>query len=320
MIETFNLTKKFGDLVAVDSVNLKINKGEIFGLLGPNGAGKTTTISMLSVLIPPTEGNAIVGGFDITKNSLDVRKSIGIVFQSPSVDDLLSGFQNLELHGLLYGMDKKTRRNRIDEVLKLVELQNRADDSVKNYSGGMRKRIEIARGLMHHPKILFLDEPTVGLDPQTREHIWDYIQKLVKEENITVLLTTHYMEEAEFLCDRVGIIDYGKLIAIDSPKNLKSKLGVSDFLYLETDEDLNKLQKLDFVEEISKDKGSFLVKIKDAQKNLQKLLAQINNLKSIEVRKRTLNDVFIHYTGRGLRDEQGNDSIAQRIMNQRSGR
>ena len=225
IIETKNLTKTYGDLTAVDHLDLKIGKGEVFGLLGPNGAGKSTTLLMLTTLVPPTSGTALVNGFDILRQPDQVRKSIGIVFQDPSSDETLTGYENLKLHGLLYDMDSALREERIVEVLALVELTDRKDDMVKKYSGGMRRRLELARGLMHHPEILFLDEPTLGLDPQTREHIWEYIRKLAKEKEITIIITTHYMDEADRLCDRLAIIDRGKIAVLGNPDQLKKELG-----------------------------------------------------------------------------------------------
>jgi ABC-2 type transport system ATP-binding protein len=205
------LTKKYNEINAVDNLNLKIKEGEIFGLLGPNGAGKTTTLLMLTTLKQPTSGTAKVNNFDIIKQPNKVRKSIGIVFQDPSSDDILTGYENLKLHGWLYDMPDDLKERRIKEVLELVDLTDRKNDLVKKYSGGMRRRLEVARGLMHHPKVLFLDEPTLGLDPQSRDHIWKYIEKLSKEEKITIIITTHYMDEADKLCDRLAIIDKGKI-------------------------------------------------------------------------------------------------------------
>jgi len=224
-VEIKNLTKKFGKFVAVDDLSLEIKEGQLFGLLGPNGAGKTTTISMLATLLNPTSGSAKICGHDVKKDRDMVRKSIGIVFQDQSLDDELTGRENMNLHGMLYGLNKAKRGERIKELLGLVELKDKADNVVKSYSGGMKRRLEIARGLMHHPKVLFLDEPTIGLDPQTRRRIWNYIKDLNKKENITLILTTHYMDEADVLCDEVAIIDNGKIVALDSPENLKKKIG-----------------------------------------------------------------------------------------------
>ena len=249
-IETFDLTKRFKDLTAVDHVNLKVRHGEIFGLLGPNGAGKTTAISMLCTILKPTEGTAAVNGYDILKDSHDVRKSIGIVFQEPSVDDILTGRENLRLHAMWYGVPKEIRVNRIDEVLKLVGLESRQHDLVKTYSGGMRRRLELARGLLHLPKVLFLDEPTLGLDPQTREHIWQYIESLSREREMTIVLTTHYMEEADRLCNRVAIIDEGKIVVMDSPQDLKETVG-GDIVRLKTKTlDMERFKKLDSVTKV----------------------------------------------------------------------
>jgi len=221
-IETKNLTKKFNGLIAVNNISFGVQEGEIFGLLGPNGAGKTTAIKMLATLLNPTKGEAKVCGFDILKQRDEVRSSIGIVFQEPALDNRLTGYENLDFHARLYGLDSETRKKRIEEVLNLVELQDKANVLVINYSGGMQRRLEIARGLMHYPKVLFLDEPTLGLDPQTRHRIWDYIKQLNQKEKITIILTTHYMEEADSLCQRVGIIDFGKIVTLDTPQNLKN--------------------------------------------------------------------------------------------------
>lgn len=305
MITTSKLTKQFGKLTAVDSLDLKIKKGEIFALLGPNGAGKTTTISMLSALLKPSGGTATVNGFDVKAQSLSVRQSIGIVFQSPSIDDLLSGRENLELHGILYGMKSEERKKRIAEVLELVGLADRADDQVKTYSGGMKKRIEIARGLMHKPTVLFLDEPTIGLDPQTRAHIWNYIKNLSKDEGITVLLTTHYMEEAETLADRVGIIDHGKLIALGTPDELKESIGAFDLVIMRGAKVGKDIEKLKFVKSVKTEKDHTMISMESAGKNLCLLLQKIGGSDEIEVRKPTLSDVFIYYTGRDIRDDKG---------------
>src|SRR4030066_54330 len=223
-IETKELTKRYGDLVAVDNLNLTIDYGEVFGLLGPNGAGKTTIISMLCTIINPSSGSATVNGFDILKRPANVRRSIGIVFQDPSIDDRLTGRENLQLHACLYDLRAELAKKRIAEVLNLVGLEDRAESAMKTYSGGMRRRLELARGLLHHPRVLFLDEPTLGLDPQTREHLWAYIENLARTTEITIVITTHYMEEADKLCNRVAIIDYGKIKVVDTPANLKAAL------------------------------------------------------------------------------------------------
>ncbi len=223
VIEVKNLTKKFDDFLAVDHISFSVRAGEIFAFLGPNGAGKTTTIKMLTTLLKPTSGSMSVDGHNPAKDQEEVRRSIGIVFQDPSVDDELTAYENLEFHGVLYGVPKEIRKERIFQMLELVELQERRNDLVKYFSGGMKRRLEIARGFIHYPKILFLDEPTLGLDPQTRKHIWNYIEDLNKKEHLTIFFTTHYMEEAEQVTEKIAIIDQGKIIAQGSLEELKSK-------------------------------------------------------------------------------------------------
>jgi ABC-2 type transport system ATP-binding protein len=310
IIETFNLTKEFNGLKAVNNVSLQIEEGEIFGLLGPNGAGKTTFISMLCTLLRPTSGTAKVNGFDIIKQQSEVRKSIGIVFQDPSLDNRLTGRENLEMHAGLYGVPKAERKKRIEEVLDLVALSDRADELVKNYSGGMKRRLEIARGLIHYPKVLFLDEPTLGLDPQTREHIWEYIKKLAKRENITILLTTHYMEEADALCNRVAIMDHGEIKVLDTPENLKNSLE-GDVIILEANRSETIAEKIKSLEEVKKvhiiDNKIFIT-VKNAEIFAPKILefAKSNDVTvtSMSMRKPSLGDVFLHYTGREIREEK----------------
>ncbi|MCX8178555.1 MAG: ATP-binding cassette domain-containing protein [Candidatus Aenigmarchaeota archaeon] len=315
-VETFDLTRKFKDVTAVNKINIKIEQGEIFGLLGPNGAGKTTLISMLCTLLQPTDGTAKVNGFDIITEKDKVRKSIGIVFQDPSLDNRLTAMENLQLHAGLYGVPKNERQKRINEVLELVSLTDKANVLVKNYSGGMKRRLEIARGLIHFPKILFLDEPTLGLDPQTREHIWDYIKTLAQHENITIIITTHYMEEADALCDRVAIIDNGEIKILDSPKKLKDKLK-GDTIVLETKVDqktLSKLKSVKSVKSIKQTDGKLYVNISNAEKNAVKILSIVKNVKSLSIRKPTLGDVFIHYTGKEFRDETNNGNPNKRFL------
>ncbi len=223
IIEVKNLVKNFGEFKAVNDISFSVKRGEIFAFLGPNGAGKSTTIKILTTLLHPTSGEIILNEFNPVSNPDQVRHSFGIVFQDPSLDDELTAYENLEFHGVLYGVPKDLRRKRIDELLGFVDLMDRKDDFVKNFSGGMKRRLEIARGLLHHPKILFLDEPTLGLDPQTRNHMWSYISRLNKEEGMTIFFTTHYMEEADKMSNTVAIIDKGKIIARGSSAELKSK-------------------------------------------------------------------------------------------------
>jgi ABC-2 type transport system ATP-binding protein len=312
-IETFDLTKRFGDLVAVDKLSISVEQGEVFGLLGPNGAGKTTTISMLCTILKPTSGTAKVNGFDIVKHATQVRKSIGIVFQDPSIDDRLTGRENLYMHANLYGVPTSEQKPRIERVLKLVELEDRADDILRTYSSGMRRRLEIARGLIHYPKILFLDEPTIGLDPQTREHIWAYIQELKKSHDITIVLTTHYMEEADRLSDRVAIIDYGKIVASDTPAKLKETLE-GDVITIKT-KDAEKLSsvmtKMAAIRNTRIADDNVEVTVREGKKLLPKIvdLATKNkvDVESVSIREPSLEDVFIHYTGRAIRAEGSNE-------------
>ena len=320
VIDTKNLTKKYKEITAVDNLNLQIEEGEIFGLLGPNGAGKTTTLLMLTTLKKPTSGTAKVNNFDIAKQPDKVRKSIGIVFQDPSSDDILTGYENLKLHGWLYDMPDDLRERRIKEVLELVDLTDRKNDLVKKYSGGMRRRLEIARGLMHHPKVLFLDEPTLGLDPQSRDHIWNYIEKLAKEENITIIITTHYMDEADKLCDRLAIIDRGKIVVLGTPKKLKKDLG-GDIIRLKAKKlDIDALKKLKYVKKVDNCDGEVCLTVKDADKHLQEILKVIGKVESVEIRSPTLDDVFLHYTGRVIRDDSPEGGWAERAMNLESRR
>jgi len=312
-IETMDLTRKFGKLTAVDHVNLQVEDGEIFGLLGPNGAGKSTMISMLCTILKPTSGTAKVNGYDIIKEPGDVRKSIGIVFQDPSIDDKLTGRENMEMHADLYNVPQDVMHSRIDEVLKLVELEDRASNFVNTYSGGMRRRLEIARSLIHYPKVLFLDEPTIGLDPQSRDHIWNYIKNLKKRENITIILTTHYMEEADELCDRVAIIDRSKIIALDSPHNLKEQLENEVITIKTKNNDLfiTKLAETKIANKITEIDGELNLNVKNAHTALPRVFELAVSagvyVESIELREPDLDDVFMYYTGREIRESSGKE-------------
>ena len=319
-VETDGLSKRYGDLLAVDHLDLKIEAGEIFGLLGPNGAGKTTTLSMLATLLKPTSGTARVNGYDILQQPGEVRHSIGIVFQDPSSDDVLTGRENLYLHALMFGVPRNERKQKIEYVLGLVDLQDRADDIVKKYSGGMRRRLELARGLLHNPRILFLDEPTLGLDPQTREHIWQYIENLVRLEKVTVIITTHYMDEADRLCDRVAIIDHGKIVALDKPSALKAKVGGEIIRLRARSPKLEPIKELDYVLSVDQSGSTLLLTVKDAGAHLQEILGLVGQVDSVEVRSPTLNDVFLHYTGQEIREESGEGGVFERIARVRSGR
>lgn len=306
IIEVKNLRKIFNhEFKAVDGINFEVRKGEIFGFLGPNGAGKTTTLNILCALTKPTEGEASVCEYDVMKQPDDVRKCIGIVFQDMSLDDRLTAKENLELHARLYGVPKSDRKKRINEVLELAELKDRENSIVKTLSGGMKRRLELARGLIHHPKVLFLDEPTLGLDPQTRKHIWDYILKLKKEKGITIMLTTHYMEEADELCDRIAIMDHGKIIALNTSKNLKDSLGGDTIILDLKDEDIKKGMKI--FKNSKAFNGQLFLSVKNGGREIQRILetARKNKIDVIEanIRKPTLNDVFLSLTGREIREE-----------------
>jgi len=319
VIKVKNLTKVFNnEIKAVNGINFEINQGEIFGFLGPNGAGKTTTINMLCTLIKPTKGEANICEYSIIKNPEQVRECIGLVFQDPTLDDRLTAKENLELHARLYGVPKSQRKKRINEVLELVELSDRANSIVRTFSGGMKRRLEIARGLIHYPKVLFLDEPTLGLDPQTRKHVWDYILKLKKEFKITIMMTTHYMEEADELCDRVAIIDHGKIIASEEPKKLKDGLGGDTIILDISDKNLEKAKKV-----FKKAKffdSQVLLSVKNAGREIKKVLekAKKNKIEVIEanIRKPTLNDVFLNLTGREIREETAGlrEELKRRMM------
>lgn len=286
----------------MDGVSLEIGKNEVFGLLGPNGAGKTTVIHMLATLLKPTSGTATVNGYDIISEPGKVRSSIGIVFQSPSSDDMLSGYENLKIHAFLYGVPSEERENRIQSVLDLVGLSDRQHDQVKKYSGGMRRRLEIARGLLHEPTVMFLDEPTLGLDPSSREMMWEYIKKLVKEKEVTLILTTHYMEEADHLCDRIGIINEGKIIALDTPANLKKSVG-GDIVRLKpkTYPDLESLRKLIYIRKIEIVDGHVTMYVDNARENIPDLLKHIE-AEFVEFRSPDLNDVFLKLASRQIRE------------------
>jgi ABC-2 type transport system ATP-binding protein len=303
VIETHGLTKNYGKITAVDNLGISIEEGEIFGLLGPNGAGKTTIIKMLATLLEPTSGTATVNGFDIKKQPARVRESIGIIFQEPSSDELLTGYENIRLYAMMYGLSTDQIKTRSAEALELVELTDRKDDLVKHYSGGMRRRLEIARSLIHRPKVLFLDEPTLGLDPRGRENMWNYILKLVKELKMTVFLTTHYMEEADALANRIGIIDRGKIAILDSPNALKRMLG-GDLVTIKAKAlNIEKIRKLSYVTDVTQENDETKIIIENVSENLQHLLTAVGKIDSVQVRNTTLNDVFLRFTGRQIQEE-----------------
>ena len=311
-IETKSLTKSFGVLVAVNDISFSVEKGEIFGFLGPNGAGKSTTMMIFTTLLKPTNGNALVGGFDVLKNPKQVRENIGFVQQETTVDEYLSGRENLLLQAKLNHIPKNEINQRIDEVLDLIELSDKQDEAVVTYSGGMRKRLDIAGGLLHHPRVLFLDEPTVGLDIQTRRKIWQYIKKIHTQFDMTIFLTTHYMEEADSLCDRIGIIDHGKIQVIDTPKNMKNDLG-NEIISLVIESNSNydsfllELKKIEFIKKINEDDSKLTLFTSNGTEVIPQIF-QISSelgikIKSISLTQPTLDDVFISYTGHEIRDD-----------------
>ena len=319
-ITTTKLTKQFGSLTAVDCIDISIGRGEVFGLLGPNGAGKTTTISMLATLLKPTSGKAYVDGYDITAQKVAVRSSIGLVFQDPSSDEELTAEENMDFHGRLYSVPKSVRKKRIPELLSMVDLADRSGDRVKTFSGGMKRRLEIARGFLHHPAVLFLDEPTTGLDPQTRRRIWEHIQMLNSERGVTVLLTTHSMEEADFLCGRIAIMDHGKIIALGSPGELKNGLG-GDLISIETENNDKLLLLLAGADWTGKPRildGRVNITVTEGESKIPELIRLTEgagiDIKSVTLKKPTLEDVFIHHTGRAIRAEAGStvDRMRQR--------
>ena len=311
-IEVRELVKKFGELAAVDGVSFEVREGEFFGFLGPNGAGKTTLIRMLTTLIKPTSGRAVVAGFDVVKEDDEVRRSIGVVPQAMTSDLDLTAYENMDIYGRFYGMPARERRERIARLLEIVGLTNRAGDLVATYSGGMRRRLEIVKALVHRPRILFLDEPTQGLDPQSRRTVWDLLVEFKKEEKLTIFISTHHMEEADALCGRVGIIDYGKIIALDSPEKLKEQLPEKDTVLMElqgiNEGLISELMALDFVYGVKEEDGTLKVEVKNgahvAPLLLGKCLEKGKTVTSMSIKERSLEDVFIHYTGRTIREEE----------------
>jgi ABC-2 type transport system ATP-binding protein len=316
IIEVKNLTKKFDKLTAVNNISFSVKQGEIFGFLGPNGAGKSTTISILSTLLKPDSGQALINGFNVNKQRNQVRKSIGLVFQDSSLDDKLTAKENLYFHADLYGVDKKIFNERLPEVLRLVDLWDRRDHIVKTFSGGMKRRLEIARGLIHYPQVMFLDEPTIGLDPQTRFNIWEYVLRLKKEKDMTIFMTTHYLAEAEY-CDRIAIIDRGKIVALDTPINLKKMVG-GDIITITAanTEKLKQEIETKFGAAVKVEDNKLKIKVADGDKFLAKLFNELEEkIQSVELRKPTLDDVFLNLTGKKIREEEasGKDEMRRRM-------
>jgi ABC-2 type transport system ATP-binding protein len=306
-----NLTRRFETLTAVDDISFTVERGELFALLGPNGAGKTTIINMLITLLPLTSGKAWVAGFDVSREKDAVRRHIGVVFQEPALDKDLTGRENLDFHAMMYGLSRAEREQRIAEVLELVELTERADVLVQNYSGGMKRRLEIARGLIHHPSVLFLDEPTLGLDAQTRRRIWEYIRRMNREEGVTIILTTHYMEEADYLAKRVAIIDRGRIVAMGTPSGLKDVLG-GDVITLDLDGTgssfIPLLGGIPWVKGAKEQNGEITVTVEAGERRVPELVSIAHDhgihVNSVLLRKPSLEDVFIHFTGRSIRERE----------------
>lgn len=313
-IEVIELTKRFGPLTAVDDVSFWVEDGEVFGFLGPNGAGKTTTINVLCTLMRPTAGRAKVAGYDVASQRNAVRQSIGLVFQDPSLDDQLTAYENLRFHAHLYNVRGSERAERIEEALRVVELWDRRDALVRTYSGGMKRRLELARGILHHPRVLFLDEPTLGLDPQTREHVWEYILELQRAHEITIFMTTHYMDEAEH-CDRIAIIDQGKIVALDTPDALKRMVGV-DIVTVQTEDSEQAAREIQerYGLEPQKDDTRIRLEVEAGAEFIPRLVRELGvAIKSVDLHRPTLDDVFLKLTGRAIREEEADPLTFMRL-------
>ena len=327
-----SLTKEFGNFRAVDNISFQVEEGEIFGFLGPNGAGKSTTMMILTTLLKPTSGSALVGGYDVMSDAKKVREKIGYVQQEISVDEFLTGRENLYLHARINQIPSNLIKSRIDDVLELVELGEKKDQATLTYSGGMRKRLDIANGLLSRPSVLFLDEPTVGLDIQTRRKIWGYIKKIRKDFGMTIFISTHYMEEADDLCGRIGIIDFGKIQVIDTPKSMKSAIGneIISFNLVDgkanQDTLIDQINNIEFVKEVKNKQGLITVFSTKSNEVIPKIFQASTNLNmkinSLTLKQPTLDDVFISYTGHDLRDETENKKYSRRKefnLNRRKG-
>ncbi len=310
IVKVENLVKKYGEVVAVNDISFSVTQGEIFGFLGPNGAGKTTTINILCTLLKPTSGRATVAGFDVVRQQNQVRQSIGLVFQDPSLDERLSGIQNLRFHALVYNVPASIREQRIEQLLKMMELWEKRNSEVRTYSGGMKRRLELARGLLHHPRVLFLDEPTLGLDPQTRNRIWEYVTEMRRQKGTTIFFTTHYMDEAE-KADRIAIIDHGKLVASDTPEALK-KLVSKDIICIKTDDSNKAAEEIRqrYLIEARQDENGLCIEVANGEEFMPVFIKEFGTkILSISLRRPSLNDVFLKLTGREIREEETSDTF-----------
>jgi ABC-2 type transport system ATP-binding protein len=315
------LVKRYGRLTAVDDISFTVQDGELFGFLGPNGAGKSTTINVLCTLLRPSAGRATVNGFDVQREPHLVRRSIGIIFQDPSLDDRLTAMENLEFHARIYNLPRSVWAVRCERLLRIVDLQERRKDLVKTFSGGMKRRLEVARSLLHHPSVLFLDEPTIGLDPQTREHIWRYLVELRAREGVTLFLTTHYMDEAE-RCDRIAIIDHGQIVAVDTPSRLKALVGGDVVTIRTADTELAASNvRARFGLESVQDNGFLRLEVPEGEHFIPRLVAGLDvPIQAINLRRPTLDDVFLKLTGGAMRDEEASGMETMRSWVRAQGR
>lgn len=320
IIKVENLAKRFGNITAVDGISFEVEEGTIFGFLGPNGAGKTTTINILCTLLSPTSGKAFIAGYDCMKEPSEVRKSIGIVFQDTTLDKDLTAHENLIFHAYLYGVPKDQIRGRVESAMKFVGLYERKDDLVKKFSGGMKRRLEVARGLIHRPRVLFLDEPTLGLDPQSRANLWEFITELPKKHNVTIFMTTHYMEEAE-VCDTIAVIDNGRIIAMGTPEELKKTVGGDAVSLITTDNVFAKKEIEDSFDLDVSEKGDALyITCKKVDTCIPEIIRTLGEkVLSVTIQRPTLNDVFLKLTGKTIREEEttSEDSVRESIRSYR---
>ena len=326
-IQVNELTKDYDDFRAVNEISFEVHESEIFGFLGPNGAGKTTTINMLCTLLRPTGGSAQVNGYDVSSQQSDVRSSIGLIFQDPSLDEELTAYENLRFHAMLYDISREDFKRRSGELMEMVDLTDKLRDQVRTYSGGMKRRLEIARGLLHRPRVLFLDEPTLGLDPQTRRHIWQYLRRLREQREVTMFMTTHYMDEAEN-CNRIAIIDHGQIVAVDTPANLKERVG-GDLITLRTSDNeiaRERLKEAHGVETRTGPEGQLIVETERGDQFIPKIIETFSNgakpieVQSVSLRQPTLEDVFIKLTGHTIREQEADSKERMRQRGRMFGR